>query len=173
MRSTTQHSLFVRVLTGTLAGFVATAPMTATMEALHDRLPWWQRYPLPPKRIVNRFLKQVGIRRADTRNFDPLTLAAHASFGAAGGAVYGLVEDSIYVPAPLKGALFGILVWIVSYMGWIPSADILAPAHKHPRGRRTLMIFSHLVWGAGLGILTDLLQQAADQLEEQADAEPA
>ena len=41
-----------RELAGTIAGFVATAPMTVAMMALHKALPPEDQDPLPPRQIV-------------------------------------------------------------------------------------------------------------------------
>ena len=30
---------------GSLAGLIATAPMTLAMDQCHEELPWWQRFP--------------------------------------------------------------------------------------------------------------------------------
>jgi hypothetical protein len=38
-----------KILTGALAGFAATFPMTAAMTAMHRLLPKREQYPLPPK----------------------------------------------------------------------------------------------------------------------------
>ena len=52
-----------------------------------------------------------------------------------------------------RGALFGLLVWGVSYLGWVPAAKILPPAHRDRRDRQVTMVIAHLVFGASLGLL--------------------
>ena len=48
--------LTTRILLGAIAGFVATAAMTAAMARLHRRLPEADRYPLPPREITQRIM---------------------------------------------------------------------------------------------------------------------
>ncbi len=46
-----------------------------------------------------------------------------------------------------RGMLFGLLVWIVSYLGLLPGLRVLTPATEHPVRRSALMVAAHLVWG--------------------------
>jgi hypothetical protein len=127
---------------GAIAGIVGTAAMTASMRAMHRRLPRGERYPLPPREIVERVLPD------ETAGEQPLkiaTMTAHFGYGAASGAVASIAD----LPRdPLPGALYGVLVWTVSYFGWIPAAGILKSADHHPVRRNLLMIAAHLVWGS-------------------------
>lgn len=43
-----------QTLTGAAAGFLATAPMTAFMWAARQKLPWYERYSLPPRQLTTR-----------------------------------------------------------------------------------------------------------------------
>jgi hypothetical protein len=52
----------------------------------------------------------------------------------------------------LAGVGFGLAVWAVSYLGWLPAAGILSPATEHPARRNALMIGAHVVWGATTGL---------------------
>jgi uncharacterized membrane protein YagU involved in acid resistance len=52
---------------------------------------------------------------------------------------------------------FALLVWLVSYLGWIPAANILPPATDQPKRRNALMIAAHVVWGVSLGSVFALL----------------
>jgi uncharacterized membrane protein YagU involved in acid resistance len=132
-----------RLLIGAIAGFVGTMAMTAAMRRMHKRLPAKDSYPLPPREIVDSTTKKADIGLAGEAAKD-LTTAAHFAYGAAVGAVIGVMN-----PKPTKptGALAGAAVWLASYMGWIPAVGILEPAPEHPRRRNALMIAAHLVWG--------------------------
>src|SRR5690349_18806205 len=79
-----------RLLTGALAGFIATLPMTLAMRFLVGRLPYWQRYPLPPRRIIANLAGRLGFRRAEREHHHAISHVAHYSYGAAGGALYAL-----------------------------------------------------------------------------------
>lgn len=63
----------------------------------------------------------------------------------------------ISMPAPLTGAVFGLIVWAGSYLGLLPAMGILAPATRHPVRRTALMIAVHLIWGSVTGWVTDRL----------------
>jgi hypothetical protein len=130
-----------RLLIGALAGFAATAVMTAAMRRLHARLPADERYPLPPREIAERV--SPGATGDDALR--DLSLAAHFAYGAAAGAVLasGGTRHNDAV-----GALFGAGVWTASYFGWVPAFDILRPASEHPARRNALMVGVHLVWGS-------------------------
>jgi uncharacterized membrane protein YagU involved in acid resistance len=128
-----------RLLVGAIAGFVATAAMTAAMRRLHRRLPERERYPLPPREIEER--TQGATDESTAGN---LTLLSHFAFGAGAGAAMTAPK----IPGPLLGSALGVLVWLGSYMGWVPASRILRPATTHPLRRNLLMIAVHLVWGS-------------------------
>lgn len=145
-------------IAGALAGLVATAPMTAFMAAAHRALPIWERYPLPPRRIAMRLAGAVGLRhQLDEPQRQGLTLASHFGYGAVGGALFAALAQTAGATGPLSGSLFGLGVWAISYLGWLPAARVLPPATKHPIERTLLMVAAHLIWGACLGWLTALL----------------
>lgn len=129
-----------RATLGALAGFAATAVMTAAMQRLHERLPERQRYPLTPREIVERVAAPI-----DDETLATSTFVAHFLYGAVTGAIYGLAASR---PRLLTGAAFGLSVWCASYLGWIPALRILKPAHRHPAQRNALMIGAHALWGA-------------------------
>ena len=142
-----------RYLWGALAGCAATAPMTALMELLH-RLSQPEPQTLPPRAITERVARAVHLEGAVDEPYKSTlaTIAAHFAFGAGAGALYAPLEP--FVPAPpLKGALFGVLVWAISYGGWLPATGLMRPATQHNARRNVLMIGAHLVWGACLGEL--------------------
>ena len=150
-----------RLLTGTIAGFGATVPMTLAMVAMHRRLPRRQRYPLPPRQITMTAAAKIGARKhLDESERTGLTLLAHFGYGAAVGALFGLVaprEMSRAIPA---GIAYGLLVWAGSYLGLLPALRLLSPATRHPKERNALMIAAHVVWGATVGALSPVLRSA-------------
>jgi uncharacterized membrane protein YagU involved in acid resistance len=133
-----------RLLIGGIAGFVGTMAMTAAMRRMHARLPAKERYPLTPREIVDSGAKQVGVTLPDEPARD-VTTAAHFAYGALTGAMLAAMNPD---PKKRTGAAWGVAVWLVSYMGWIPAVGNLEPATKHPARRNALMIVAHLVWGA-------------------------
>jgi len=147
------------VLSGAVGGFVATVPMTAAMELMHERLPWWERYHLPPSQIISRITERIGLRKYMSQpEHMTATLLAHFVYGTATGAVYAPIASRVPIPGALKGVAFGLLVWATSYLGFLPGLGILRPATRQPPRRTALMIVAHIVWGSVLGIVADRIQ---------------
>jgi putative membrane protein len=143
-----------RLLTGAVAGFAATVPMTVAMEAMHRRLPPPQRYPLPPRRIAMRAAGKAGVREhLDEPERKAVTMVSHFGYGTAVGSLFGAIAPKDPVRAAAAGAGFGLLVWAVSYLGLMPAFGLHPPATKEPARRNGLMIGAHLVWGATLGAI--------------------
>lgn len=141
------------LIKGALAGFIATIPMTMAMKALHAQLPKEERYPLPPRLIVESAAEKLDVEN-DLHEEDEfaLTVASHFAYGAATGAIYcqGL-ELQDMEPSVTSGIVYGLGVWTVSYLGLLPGLGLLTPATEHPARRNALMIAAHIVWGAALG----------------------
>lgn len=127
-----------RLVIGGIAGFVATMAMTAAMRRLHARLPARERYPLPPREIVDGVLAPPKAMAPD------LTIVAHFAYGAGCGAVLAALNPR---PGRIGGALAGGAIWLTSYMGWIPGFAILEPATRHPLRRNAAMLAAHFSWG--------------------------
>lgn len=142
---------------GLVAGTVATLPMTVWMSAVRRQLPALQRAPLPPFRIVRALARKsvIGLvlgRKTRHR----LALAAHYGYGAAAGAVYGAWANRRQ-PGVLPAIAFGLLVWAVSYQGFLPRLGLHRAATAEPKGRNLMLITGHVVWGATLGAVERLL----------------
>jgi hypothetical protein len=127
---------------GALAGFAATLPMTCAMRRMHERLPLRERYPLPPRELSEN-LPGLGLRRSTA------TLLYHFLYGAGAGGALAALSDRRDAGT---GAVFGVGVWMASYLGWIPTAGMLRFGTSHPVRRNGLMLVAHLVWGACLAI---------------------
>ncbi len=153
----------MRAVIGALSGMAATGPMTVLMILLHRRLPFSERYPLPPRQITMKLARAAGIgERLLAEERYSATLVAHFAYGAATGALYGAVEPAIKAPYAAKGLLFGMIVWSGSYLGLLPIAKVLRPASEHPARRNLLMIAAHAVWGLSLAWLSHIfLTEAA------------
>ena len=127
-----------RLVVGGIAGFVATMAMTAAMRRLHATLPAKERYPLPPREIVDDVLAPPKATAPD------VTLVAHFAYGAGCGALLAALNPR---PGRVGGALAGGAIWLTSYMGWIPGFAILEPATRHPLRRNAAMLAAHFSWG--------------------------
>jgi hypothetical protein len=144
-------TMILDAIEGAAAGLAATAPMTGTMKLAFKLLPIHQQYSLPPRQITARIARQSGVwKHLDQDEKRIATWVAHYAYGATMGAIYGVA-----VPRRQKNVLsgmgFGLIVWLASYLGLLPSLNILQPATRHPTERNLLMIAAHLVWGVALG----------------------
>lgn len=142
-----------RLVSGALAGLIATWPMTAFMRRAHSLLSSDDQYPLPPREIIGAIAPA-----ARTTGEPATTLLAHFAYGAACGAALSAVTDKTSVKA---GMAEGVAIWLASYMGWIPAAGLLRPANHHPQPRNSLMIGAHLIWGAAYAVAAAELMESA------------
>jgi len=149
--------------------------MTLAMLAWHRRLPVAQRYSLPPRIITDRVAARAPHPwRAIPEPGPTRALAAHFAFGAAAGALYGSVEMPLRRRYPVgSGIAYGLLVWGVSYLGWVPATGLMAPATRQPAQRNAMMIGAHVVWGAALGLAVEALLSANAGKARQSHVPPA
>jgi uncharacterized membrane protein YagU involved in acid resistance len=141
---------------GAAAGFAATVPMTIAMEGLRAWLPREQVRRMPPREIVDRTVAQTGQSHyLDEADRILITTAAHFGFGAAAGAAYGAIFDSSQSRgmSTLTGIGYGLAVWALAYGVGLPSLGLHPAATNDTEDRNEVLIASHVVWGAALGIL--------------------
>lgn len=140
-----------RTIEGAAAGALATLPMSAVMVAA-QALGLLGRQ--PPAKITDAAVDQVA-PATPRRARDVLSVLAHLGFGAAAGALFGLLRRGRPSPrrAMLEGAAFGTAVWTASYAGWVPALDIMPAPSEDRRGRPSSMVIAHWVYGAALGAI--------------------
>ena len=151
-----------RETAGSIAGFLATVPMTIAMNAMHRALPEKDQHPLPPRHIAENAAAAAGVDLgASEDTHEAATLAAHFGYGAAAGSIYAPFAGSTGLPRAAEGALYGVGVWGASYLGLLPGAGLYPAATEESPARNGLMISAHLIWGASLGLLMGLLEPKA------------
>lgn len=143
---------------GVGAGILATTTMTAGMFVL-QKVGLLGR--MPPRLLTERTLARLGLRRKTSRTSRKLlTAVMHYGFGATMGAVFEVGKSALESRqgrAPNaaivgSGIGFGTLVWVASYMGWVPAARLMPwPSEDRP-GRPTSMVLAHWIFGATLGV---------------------
>jgi hypothetical protein len=149
------------LLDGIIGGLIGTALQTLVMWA-GQRLHLLGAF--PPKRITQRALAKLGRPPQDQTSQFLLTALLHLGFGMSAGAIFGLLARPLRLPwgRPLGGILFGTLVWVVSYFGWVPALRLMPePQHDHPSTRPLVMLFNHWVYGFTLGAVVDWLQRSS------------
>jgi putative membrane protein len=149
-------------LRGAIAGAIGTVPMTLFMLAMHRLLPNWQRYALPPEEITHEAAERAHVREHMTKEqVLGATLVSHLGYGASMGSLYSAFTEQFSVSTPIKGAVFGLVVWAGSYLGWLPAANFPVAAPEEPIRRNTMMIIAHLIWGATTAITDNLMKEDA------------
>ena len=85
-------------------------------------------------------------------------VAAHFAFGATQGALYTVLlvlarrghSEALSKASATNAVPFALLVWAVSYAGWVPTLGIMRPPTRDRPGRPTSMLLSHVVFGWAL-----------------------
>lgn len=149
------------MIDGGLAGTIATAPMSAVMLAAQgvDRLGF-----LPPRIVTEEALDALDVHGEEPAE-EAVTLGLHFGFGLVAGALFGVLYRRLRPPvgAPAFGLLFGSLVWLVSYWGWVPALGIMPPPPRDRPGRPRYMLVAHWVFGWTMGLALDRRAGAADE----------
>lgn len=141
-----------RLMRGAMSGAVATLFHTAVMFALHPRLPRARRQPLPPTEITAAVADRAGVPVRRRTTLTAATIVSHFGYGAVAGALYAPIAGRVRRRRTLVGVGYGLGVWAVSYLGWIPALRLLPPATQQPRQRNLMMILAHVAWGAALAL---------------------
>lgn len=105
----------------------------------------------PPERIIERAARTADVPTTETEQ-NVVASAAHIAFGAAAGAGFGLITRAMPGSAVTAAAVpWAMVVWALSYFGWVPALHILpAPTEDRP-GRAWSMLAAHVAFGLALG----------------------
>ena len=153
-----------KMISGTIAGGIATIPMSWAMEVMHRMLPLDEQQPLPPRTISERALRKLEIHHNLTHQQRFwFALLAHLGYGAIVGGVYQALSPSKKGSLVSRGILYGLGVWGVSYLGLMPALGMLTPATRHPVRRSAVMILAHLVFGSALAVFSGPLLHTDDE----------
>lgn len=141
-----------RLVTGAAAGALATVTMSTVMVAGEKAglMPGQ-----PPKHIVRGLLP--GSKRRRKPGEGALAALAHLGFGVAAGAAFGLLAPRPGRRVPL-GVGYALLIWAISYQGWAPRLSALPPIARDIPGRPAVMAAGHVVYGATLAGVLNLLE---------------
>jgi hypothetical protein len=82
------------------------------------------------------------------------------AYGATAGALYGalLADDR---SALADGAILGLGVWAVGYLGWLPATDLMPPVQEQETPQVVAPIAQHLVFGLATVAAYKLLQRVS------------
>jgi hypothetical protein len=136
-----------KTMIGGVAGLVATLAMSVFFAASERR---GRIRTLPPKTIVRHFSSAQPEALSNAA-----ASAAHLAYGVGAGAAFGFVFGRWSRLAPF----FGLVIWGVSYEGWVPAMGILPPAHRDQPSRARTILAAHVVYGVTLGIANAYLSR--------------
>jgi hypothetical protein len=137
---------------GAAWGLLATVPMSIAM-LLGQRLGWIEEQ--PPEALTEEALARAhALEGMSETTVDGLAVASHLGFGAAAGALFGLVHARApRVPAIPLGVAWGLGIWAASYRGWIPALGMLPRDQRRGRPGTSVMVAAHVVYGIALGAM--------------------
>ncbi len=162
-----------RLKRGGIAGFLATAPMTAAMEFYRRGVPATARDPFIPRQVAEGISRRIGFDQQIDEFGEPgwwaLTALTHFGFGGVAGALYGLFNshrDSETAHQDLGsskrvsrevvcGVGFGLLIWVSHYLALFPALGLIKPQGDKPVRKNAGLILSHLVWGITTALVYD------------------
>lgn len=138
---------------GVLGGAIGTALMLKGMKAsqkLPERLKPTQVRRDPGEFMVSRVeqLRREPLPRALR---DGLAQGMHWAYGAANGALFGLLTSRIRLrslrTALLAGAAMGATVWAIGYAGWLPATRLTPPVWRQGGRHVAVSALGHVVFG--------------------------
>ena len=112
----------------------------------------------PPIRVADRAAQTVaeateGGGLVEEGEREAAVASVHLLYGAAAGALYGLLQDELELPAVAAGVGYGFALWAVGYVGWMPAARILPEPWRQRAGDALVPVAAHAVYGLGLGLV--------------------
>jgi hypothetical protein len=157
------------VVAGAVGGVVGGIAMTVLMTKVAPHvLPADARPNKPaPRKVVEWGERQVGKPQAlPQRPEKAAALATHLAYSAATGAGYGLARHALgstaqRVPTPAAGVLFGLVVWAVSFEGFLPLLGVMPRTTEHAPKRWPAPLMGHSVFGAVTALVASALHGRA------------
>lgn len=148
------------VARGAAAGAAATTVMTAALALGKRCTSSWRQ---PPVLIVRTLLAGRPARGIAAE--EVVAAAAHLGYGTTLGAVFALLTRRGGSPGPAVGVGYALVLWLISYAGWIPGAGVMPPPHRDVPGRQITLIAGHVVYGAVLATVLRRLRDARGELD--------
>jgi hypothetical protein len=152
-------------LIGAAAGLIGTFVIQGAM-ALNKK---FAPSAMPPvRRDPGEFVVHQAERALPTRLMQTIpepaeTIAAKASglaygmmFGAAYGAMRGMTGNTL-----ADGAILGVGVWSVGYLGWLPASGLTPPPWKQKPRQLAASIGEHVLYGVATAAAFDVIHRMA------------
>lgn len=149
-----------RLLTGAAAGAVATGAMTTVLFAANRVVTGRRTPPVPSVEDAGAEAGPPPARLTPGRRV--LAVATHIGIGCAAGATFALSRERIIpdqLPGSAAGAIHGLAVWAIGYLGVLPKLDVLPPPYRDDKRRAAAILAAHVAYGATVGTLVDIALQ--------------
>jgi hypothetical protein len=142
---------------GTIAGLAGTAVVTAVM-LVEERFgvpgarvspgdpESWEEAPAPAQ-VGQRVAEGVFDRPLPVASAPLVGSAVHWAYGAAWGALYGLVAETRRPPWAPAGAVLGLGVWAAGHAGLLPAAGLAPPFWRQPHSGAGFAAANHVLFG--------------------------
>jgi hypothetical protein len=150
------------LLPGAMAGLAGGAAMALMRMTLVPRMPKSMRPgEFVPKKAVEWAEDKAGRPEALSEPGEMRAgMAAHFAYSALTGSIYGLARPAARrFPAPLAGALYGLLVWGASFEGWAPALGVMERTTEKPLPKWIPPLMGHMVYGAVTGLVFEALER--------------
>ncbi len=132
---------------GVAAGFAGTIAMSVVMLGL--KRAGMEPGELEPREVAGNVEEAVGVRSLLSRRaFEISWIALHFGYGSTSGTVYALARKISGTDRPAAaGPLFGVLLWVIGYCGWLPVFGLYPPPTRVPRRKVAANIIAHATYG--------------------------
>jgi hypothetical protein len=113
-------------------------------------IPTWDDAPTPGQ-VGKRLIEGFTQRKLPDSAAWLVSTVMHWSYGAAWGALYGVLAGSARAPHAVYGAPFGALVWAGDYAA-LPQAGLYEQIWKYDRKTLSVDLGAHVAYGTGTAV---------------------
>lgn len=147
-KETTGNIVKDQIVRGAVAGIVGTILMTIPI-LVGRRLGLF--HTPPPVEISANIARRTWLLPERSNPVFPLAwIGAHFAYGAASGVGFTLLRRYLPASPAQAGLLFGLGVWAISYLGYVPALHLYPDPEDDSRPRQAVMIFAHGVFGVSV-----------------------
>ena len=134
-----------QILRGAVAGVAGSVVMTIPI-VVSQRLRLF--HTPPPEEISDNVARRTWLLPDRSHRFFPIIwIAAHLGYGATCGTLFSPFRRWLPGSERIAGPLFGLSVWAVSYLGFVPALRLYPWPADDSRPRQVVMIVAHGLFG--------------------------
>ncbi len=141
---TDQRSVTKALVAGLIGGIVATAAKSVAERAFPPRT---HGEPEPPEVLADKLAGEFGTGPLTDSETAVAAQGIHWGFGAAVGAMYGVVAEYFPAATDKDGASFGMALAAFTHEGALPAMGLSAAVADQTTREQTSEMASHVVFG--------------------------